>query len=66
MLRRERNQIIIAAYRAGKTLKQIAAEVGVDESWVSQVARMNGCKPRHAQALRGKKLHDRVTGYSKG
>ncbi len=55
--------IIIAGYRARKPLLQIAYEAGCSESWVSTVARRNGCLPRQAQALSGARLRRHLKSY---
>ena len=60
-----RRQIIVAGYRARKTLNQIAYEAQCNPSWVSMVARTAGCEPRHAQALSGLPLCQRVKGYQR-
>ena len=60
-----RREIIVSGYVARKRLFQIAREAGCHLSWVSMVARLEGCEPRWPHALSGEPLRQRVKSYSR-
>jgi hypothetical protein len=60
-----RRKVIVAGYLAGKRLFQIAREAGCHFSWVSMVARREGCKPRYTYTLSGEALRERVKSYTR-